>query len=187
MAAACNESRAACNGSSCVLCGVPLKAQSAGRPRRFCSPAHRVRYHRLQKRAGRAGSKAAASPPSSPPPPHRGRDEHIEVLRELADTLEDLRPPGRVAGLRRLAEYAEDLLLVLDTIEESAWAIGGLPDVVHQLEALAYHRCTFQQLADLDDLAADVEELAHAVRNARRCNDELDSAIEELEEPDEEG
>jgi hypothetical protein len=187
MVAARNESRAACNESRCVLCGVPLKVQSTGRPRRFCSPGHRVRYHRLQKRAGKACSKAVASVPSSLLPLQRSRGERIKVLRELADTLADLRPSGRVAELRRLAEYAESLFPVLDTIEGSAWALDELPDVALELESLSEHRCTLEQLAELDDLADDVEKLARAVRDVRRCNEELDEAIEELEEPDEEG
>ena len=185
-----NETAAGCNERACLLCGTPLEVQSTGRPRRFCSTAHRVRYHRLRKRGDRAeASPAATAPPAQPTlvssPSGRGRGERLEALRKLAGVLDGLRPVGRVAELRRLAEYAGDLLAELDGIAGVAWALDELGEVAWALERLQEHRRTLDRLVELDDLADDVDELARCLRQARRHRDDLDGEFEELEELEE--
>jgi hypothetical protein len=182
----CNETPATCNETTCLLCGVLLTVQRTGRPPRFCSPRHRVRYHRLQERSGQGGPVEAASgaDSNSLAPPTRTTDERIRALRELADCLDDLRPCGRVAGLRRLAEHADDLSLVLDTVARSAWALEDLGEAGYTLESLQEHRPTLEQLSELDALADDVDTLARDLREANRHRDELHWAIDELEDPE---
>ncbi len=181
----CNETRPSCNESACLLCGVSLEVRSTGRPRLFCSSAHRVRYDRLRQRSDNArpgdASAAVPAPPSLAPPRH-SRAERIEALSELADTLEDFRPSGRVAELRRLSEYAEDVRLVLDTIETNAWVLDDLAHVAYALESLQEHRKTLDRLSELDDLASDVETLARDFRDAGRLQEDLHWAITEFEE-----
>lgn len=104
MIALCNESQTACNEKTCLLCGASLKTQSRGRARQFCSIAHRVRYHRTQKRSDNGEGQTEC-----------GANERLERLHKLADILEDLRPPGRVAELRRIAEQTASLSLLFDT------------------------------------------------------------------------
>ncbi len=95
--------------------------------------------------------------------------------------LEDLRPPGRSAELRRLAGYADDLDLALDTIAESAWALDDLYEAASALEGLQRHRHTLERLSELDGLVDDIQELARDFREARACHEELSWAIEEFE------
>ena len=185
--AGCNETAAGCNERACLLCGMPLEVQPTGRPRRFCSTAHRVRHHRLRKRAdGAEPSAAATAAPAQPtlvsPPSGRGRGERLGALQELAGMLDGLRPVGRVAELRRLAEYAEDLLAELDAVAGVAWALDELGEVAWALERLQDHRRTLDRLVELDDLADDVDELARYLREVRRHRDDLDGELEELEE-----
>lgn len=146
-----------------------------------------MRYHRQQKRSDNGSAQASLPIPQQPPTtPERGTDSRVEVLSELAYTLEDLRPPGRLAELRRLAEQADDLSLLFDTIERSAWAVDELSEVESVLERLLRnHRRTLQRLSDLYDLADDVQLLAHDLRGARSCQGDLEWAIEELEASDE--
>ena len=185
--AGCNETAAGCNERACLLCGIPLEVQPTGRPRRFCSAAHRVRYHRLRRRAHKAESSAAATAAPAQttfvsPPSRRGRGERLEALRELADMLDGLRPVGRAAELRRLGECAGDLLTELDAIAGVVWALDDLDEVRGALEHLQEHRCTLDRLVELDGLAEDVDELARCLGEVRRRRDELADEIEELEE-----
>jgi len=185
---ACNETHPTRNDSTCLLCGELLEVRPTGRPRRFCSTAHRVRYHRLRSRSDSAAAgigDAAVTGPRRPAPPRRGSSRPAEVLRDLADNLESLRPTARVAELRHLAAYAQDVEALLDTIETSAWALHEFADVSHDLERLEDHRHTLERLLELDDLADDVERLTRGLRDARAKRDELLWAAEELEEPEE--
>jgi len=144
-----------------------------------------VRHHRLRSRADQAGAGAAAvaAPgPSSLPSSTPAKEERVEVLRELADALEDIEPCRRVAGLRHLAEHAADLFVLLETIERSAWALDRLSDVASALGGLELHRRTLEQLSELDYLADDVERLACDLRDARRCQEEVEWAIDEFEQ-----
>lgn len=144
-----------------------------------------MHYHRLQKRSARASSDAGVAPalvPNALAPPERGINERIKATRELVDTLEDLRPTRRVADLRYLAEYADDLLFALETIDESAWALEDDSEVASALERLTEHRDTLERLSELSGLADDVDELARAVRESRRYHDDIEWAAQELED-----
>jgi len=87
------------------------------------------------------------------------------------------------AGLRQLAEYAEEFLFVLDAIGELTWALDDLDEVAGTLENFQQHRPTLDRLRELDDLADDIGELSRDLRDARRCQEELEWAITDLEEP----
>lgn len=185
---ACNETSRPCNESTCLLCGAPLEQRPTGRPRRFCSPAHRVRHHRLRSRSDIAAPDAGAAEvagPQQPDPPRQDTGEPAEVLRNLADELEDFRPTARVAELRRLASYAQDVEELLDTIETSAWALHDFTGVGYDLECLLDHRHTLQRLSELDDLADDIERLARELRAARDLRDELFWAAEQCDQANE--
>lgn len=183
-----NETLTPCNETTCQLCGGALEAKPTGRPRRFCCSTHRVRFHRLRARAEEAESKPtvpAVSAPATQAKRRRGKQDRINALAELATVLEELQPSVHVAGLRRLAERAEELACVLDTIEELAWALDDLDEVACTLENLQQHRPTLDRLRDLDDLANDVEELIRDLREAGRYQEEVEWAVVELEGPDE--
>lgn len=182
-----NETPATRNETTCLLCGAPLNVRRTGRPPLFCSPKHRVQYHRLRKRSGNAGIGATVAGDAAPDPlapPTRSTDERIEALRDITDCLDDLNPPGRVAGLRSLAEQADDLSFVLDAIASSVWALDGLGEAAWALENLEEHRPTLQRLSKLDALADDLAMLARDLREARRHREDLHLAIDELEDHD---
>ena len=174
-----HKSPALCNEAVCLHCGVSFESKARDRPHRFCSTAHQARYHRLQKQPGNDRALASQIKPTD------STNERIKILRELAYVLEDLRPPGRVAGLRRVADQAAELSILFDTIDQSAWALDELTDVRSVLEFLLRdHRSTLQKLSALDDLADDLDGLARDLRKTRRLQNDLEWAIEMLEAPD---
>jgi hypothetical protein len=115
-------------------------------------------------------------------PSTHGEAKRLPALHELVDCLDDLQPSGRVAGLRRLAEHADDLSLVLDTLAPLLWALDKHGEATWTLESLQEHRPTLRRMSDLDDLADDFQGLARDLRQARRCREEIQWTIEELED-----
>lgn len=128
---------------------------------------------------------AAVPAPLSLCLPKRERSERIKALHELVDLVEELESPGRVAALRRLAEYSDDLLAVLDTIEGLMWALEEPSEIESALDSVLQHRRTLELLSELDFLAKDVSVLTRDVQEVRRHREELDWAIDELEDPEE--
>ena len=167
-----NETTPRCNETTCQLCGARLELKPTGRPPRFCSTAHRVRFHRL-----RARSNKAAVPDT---PTAQGRHD---ALYELATVLEDLNPSLGVAGLRGLADRADELVFVFDAIAELAWVLDDHDEIACALDNLQHHRSTLERLCELDDLADDVAELTANLRAVRRYQEELEWAATESEEP----
>lgn len=185
MNALCNESPAARN-ETCLLCGAPLKRPRTGRPPRFCSPAHRVRHHRMVRAI-------PTSEPSLPavtaPPPLPVRPPRPAALTELHDRLDSLRAPKGAARLRDIAEDAVELGELLEEIRDLAWSLKEFDgDAACTFEdLLGDHNRTLDQLAVLDDLASDLDRLARDVRAALRERDAVGYALDEIEEAIAEG
>jgi hypothetical protein len=183
----CNETTVPCNETACLLCGAPIKIARTGRPPSFCSTRHRVRYHRLRKGPSgrRVGIESANIRAMVSTPPERGADERGQALRTLIDCLDELSLSGSAAQLRHLADSAEDLSMPFDAIDESAWALEGVGDAENILTGLVYdHRPTLERIAELADLADDIDQLRGDLRKARAVHDELDWAIDDLLDPD---
>ena len=184
----CNETRSSgnetpprCQGATCAMCGVPLQRSVTGRPRRFCSPAHRVRYHRLHRPS------APVHPEGPQPSLESNRPTRIDALQELNDRLDDLRPPTGAGRLRHLAEMAENLSDGLEDIGRYLWALE--PDDMHLADLvgtfLSDHHHTLRRLVDLHDLAHDLEALVRDLRHALRRKSDVELMLLDLEEVDE--
>lgn len=170
-----NETIRARNETTCRVCGVPLRRTGTGRPPKYCSSAHRVRFHRQH----------AAESPIDVPSVSTDREpnpvERQVALETLACELEDLNALRGVGQLRRIAEAAADLDHALDCIDESAWALGDSDEIVSAVEACQDYRPTLLQAMALDDLADDLAGLGRAIRTLRGLDDNLSWLQSELE------
>lgn len=101
-----------------------------------------------------------------------------ESLDVVMDGVDEVGPLRGVASLRRLARRGEEIEALLEVVSEDADALEGLFDMADALDNLDDHRATLERLADLPDLADNVEQLARAMRVVRRHRDELELADE---------
>ena len=163
MTAVGNETRIAGNETGCLVCGTQLEVRSTGRPRRFCTSAHRVAHHRRLKHLNRGSKKEF---------------DRLAALERLHEGMTDLRPVRQAHMLRRLADAAEPLERLVEEVEPCAWAVDDL-DVSDALYRLADARETIARLVELADLADDLASLVDTVRDLRALEHAL---AEELDE-----
>jgi len=161
------------------VCGVPLEQQHTGRTRLFCSSAHRVHYHRQQRRiTSREALHDVAETADTPVNPTPA--QQISALENLVYLVEEIQLPGRFVDLPRLASYAYELLDILDVIDDAAQVLDhGIPEALDDLQR---HRDTLERLCELDGLGHDIREMAHDIQRARTVQEEIQWQIEELDE-----
>ena len=174
-----------CNETLCALCGRALQWSGQGRPPRYCSPAHRLVFHRL-RHANEANMAAAVKAWREEHllPADRPMAERVAALSDLADLLDGVGPLRGLAALRRLAEYGDSMVELLNDAERLTWAAeaAGLSDLVDGLAELANYRDDFERMAELEDLAGRVKEAARHVRQFPQWAEDLGFAADPEEE-----
>lgn len=178
----CNESPARPLADRCPVCDVVLERRRTGRPRRFCSPAHRVRHHRQRAALSSAEPPHVFVAATVRPPPTC--EERVDALEKLGDWVTYLDPLPSVAPLQRLADYAANLVGELEAASASEWVLDeeDCPDFADDLDQLRDQHALLHRLADLEDLVLDAREVATILRRLKRHRSELDDAVAGLEE-----
>ena len=173
-----------CNETLCALCGRALQWSGQGRPPRYCSPAHRLVFHRLRP-ANEADLAAAVKAWREEHllPADRPMAERVAALSDLAGLLDGGGPLRGLAALRRLAEYGDSMVELLNDAERLTWAAeaAGLSDLVDGLAELANYRDDFERMAELEELADRAAEAARHVRRFPEWTEDLAFATEEEE------
>jgi len=116
-------------------------------------------------------------------PADRPMAERVAALSDLAGLLDGGGPLRGLAALRRLAEYGDSMVELLNDAERLTWAAeaAGLSDLVDGLAELANYRDDFERMAELEELADRAAEAARHVRRFPEWTEDLAFATEEEE------
>ncbi len=173
-----NDSQGARNDRRCLMCGTQLAESRRGRQRKFCSTAHRVAYHRRKKRPSTVQPAPSTVPPAISTPPC-GPTARWRALEAVLDAIDDVESLGGAARLRQLAERADQVVHLVDEVRAQSWALDDLDDIGPALDTLTWLGTSASTVAELDDVADAVDELALAIREIRRHRAELEDAVNE--------